>query len=312
MVQECNGRRMKLERITIGGGTLQRMDLPGFGERILRFLVVVIVGYALALVLLRLFEKHFIFFPNYPDRLAGNWSPRGLQNQDALFQSSDGTKLHAWWIPSAGAIFTFLAFHGNAGNISDRAEIYKFLKQIPVNILAVEYRGYGKSEGVPSESALYLDAEAALDYLVVSKGIHSGKIVVYGQSLGTAVAAHLASKHEVGGLIMEAPFPSAGAVARQRLWFFPGLPLLLWGQLDTEKALQSVRAPILVVHCVDDPVIPFQLGKAVYDKAHQPKSFLSIQGQCHEEASIIGPQNYQRQIQIFLSTLDNKGEPIEN
>lgn len=288
------------------------MDFPAAGERILRFFVVLIVGYVLALVLLRLFEKHFIFFPNYPDRLAGNWSPRGLQNQDAWFRSSDGTKLHAWWIPSEGAAFTFLAFHGNAGNISDRAEIYKFLKQIPANVLAVEYRGYGKSEGAPSERGLYLDAEAALDYLVASKGISSGKIIAYGQSLGTAVAAHLASRREVGGLVMEAPFPSARAVARQRLWFFPGLPLILWGQLDTETALEGVRAPILVVHCVDDPVIPFQLGKVVYDKAHEPKSFLSIQGQRHEEASIISPQNYQKQIQIFLSTLDHKGEPIQN
>jgi fermentation-respiration switch protein FrsA (DUF1100 family) len=312
MEQECSEGRTKLERVTIAGCTLIPMDLPGSGERVLRFFALVVVGYVLALLLLRLFESHFLFFPNYPDRLAGNWSPRGLLNQDAWFQASDGTKLHAWWIPAEGAVFTFLAFHGNAGNISDRAEVYKFLKQTPANVLAVEYRGYGKSEGVPSESGLYLDAEAALNYLEVSKGISAAKTIAYGQSLGTAVAAHLASKHALGGVILEAPFPSAGTVARQKLWFFPGLPLLLWGQLDTEKALQSVQAPILIVHCLDDPVIPFELGKAVYTKAHEPKFFLSIHGQCHEEASLVSPKAYQEQILIFLSTISRTTAPPQN
>jgi fermentation-respiration switch protein FrsA (DUF1100 family) len=283
-----------------------------FGERILRFLVLILAGYVLALLLLRVFESRLVFFPNYPGRLAGDWAPRGLPIEDVWFQSSDGTKLNAWWVPAEGATFTFLAFHGNAGNISDRAEVYKFLRQVPANVLAVEYRGYGKSDGVASESGLYLDAEAAYDYLAASRSIPPARIISYGQSLGTSVAAYLAARHEVGGLVLEAPFPSAGAVARQRLWFFPGLPLLLWGQFDTERALRSLHAPLLVVHCVDDPVIPFALGKAVYDKARQPKVFLAIDSQCHEEASIIAPKIYLGEMRNFLSAIEKGAARHQN
>jgi fermentation-respiration switch protein FrsA (DUF1100 family) len=280
------------------------MDVSGFGERILRFVILLLASYALAILGLRVFERHFVFFPNYPGRLAGNWAPRGLSNEDAWFESSDGTKLHAWWIPAEGAAFTFLAFHGNAGNISDRADVYAFLKQVPVNVLAVEYRGYGKSDGTPSEFGLYLDATAAFDYLVTSRGISPKKLIMYGQSLGTAVAARLAARRDGGGLVLEAPFPSAGAVARKKIWFFPGLSVLLRGQFDTEKALESVRAPTLIVHCIDDPVIPFELGKNVYDKARQPKSFLAIEGQCHEEASLVAPKLYQERIRSFISSIE--------
>ena len=279
------------------------MDQPQIGARSLRFLLLIAAGYVLALLLLRVFERHLIFFPNFPGRLAGDWSPHGLSNQDVWFQSSDGTKLHGWWIRAEGASFTFLAFHGNAGNIADRSEVYKFLKGIPVNVLAVEYRGYGKSEGVPSEEGLYVDADSAFDYLVNSRGISAREIISYGQSLGTSVAAHLAAKRSVGGVVLEAPFPTAATVARRKLWFFPGLPLLIWDQFDTEKSLQNSRAPVLVVHCVDDPVIPFALGKRVYDGAPQPKYFLSINGQCHEEASLIGAKAYQTQLQNFLAAI---------
>ncbi|HEV2521260.1 MAG TPA: alpha/beta hydrolase [Candidatus Acidoferrales bacterium] len=282
------------------------MTSPSFGERILRFLILTVAGYVLALILIRVFESRFIFFPNYPDRLAGNWAPRGLLNQDVWISSSDGTKLHAWWIPNENAVYTFLAFHGNAGNISDRAEVYKFLRDVPANVLAMEYRGYGKSEGVPSESGIYLDAEATLDYLVTSKHISPGTIIAYGQSLGTAVAAHLAARQGVAGVVLEAPFPSAAAVARQKLWFFPGLSLLFLKQFDTERALRNVRAPILIIHCTQDPVIPFQLGKIVFEKAQEPKSFIPIDGYCHEEASMIAPALYQARIRTFLSEVGGR------
>ena len=114
-------------------------------------MIVLGVVYLSILLLLRIFESHLIFFPDFPSRLAGDWHPSGLPVEDVWISADDGTKLHAWWIPADGAKFTFLALHGNAGNISDRAYVDRFLHELPVNVLAVEYRGYGKSEGQPNE-----------------------------------------------------------------------------------------------------------------------------------------------------------------
>jgi len=265
------------------------------------FLVYILVAYVLLLSLVRIFESRLIFFPDYPGRLEGDWHPRTLNVQDVWLKASDGTKLHAWWIPANNAKFTFLAFHGNAANIANRAPAYEFLHDLPANILALEYRGYGRSEGKPSEAGLYLDSEAAYQYVVNSKGTDPKTIVSFGQSLGTAVASHLAARHVVGGVVLEAPFPSAARMARQVFWFLPGLGLLVHSQFDTQARLQEINAPLLIVHCRQDPVIPFHFGQEVYDAAHPPKDFLPIEGQCHEEASLIAPAQYRAALRKFLT-----------
>jgi fermentation-respiration switch protein FrsA (DUF1100 family) len=187
------------------------------------FLLKIVVTYVLLLALVRLLEHRLIFFPNYPARLEGDWHPRMLAPQDVWLTAADVTKLHAWWIPSPNAKFTFLAFHGNASNIANRAPAYEFLHDTPANVLALEYRRYGHSEGKPSEAGFYLDAEAAYQYLVNTKHVDPKSILSFGQSLGTAVATDLAARHVVGGLILEAPFPSASRVARKTFWFLPGV-----------------------------------------------------------------------------------------
>jgi fermentation-respiration switch protein FrsA (DUF1100 family) len=280
------------------------MTPPSFQQRAMRLLWLILVSYVITLVLFRVFESHLIFFPDYPGRLSGDWSPKGLLSQDVWLTSSDGTRLNSWWIPNENAVYTFLAFHGNAGNIADRADIYKFLSDVPGNVLAVEYRGYGKSQGNPSESGLYLDAEAGFDYLVASKHIPPQRIISFGQSLGTAVAVQLAMRRDVGGVVLEAPFLSAAHVAQQKFWFFPGLSLLALGQFDTKRALQNVKVPILIFHCVQDPVIPFQMGEAVYKEAREPKTFVPIDSYCHEEASIFATALYQTKLRNFLSSLN--------
>jgi hypothetical protein len=140
-------------------------------SRLVNLLLTILVGYVVALVLLRIFESHLVFFPNYPGRLEGDWHPRTLPVQDVWLTASDCTKLHAWWIPHDQAKFTFLAFHGNASNIANRAPVYEFLHSLPVNVFALEYRGYGRSEGHPSEAGLYRDADAAYLDLVATKSI---------------------------------------------------------------------------------------------------------------------------------------------
>src|SRR6516225_7351752 len=183
------------------------MDAPNaakkhFRNRLLNLLFTILIGYLVVLALVRIFEARLIFFPNYPNRFDGEWHPRALPVQDVWLTASDGVKLHAWWIPHDNAKFTFLAFHGNASNIANRTPIYDFLHSTPANVFALEYRGYGRSEGKPGEVGVYRDAEAAYEHIVNTKGIDRKAIISFGQSLGTAIATHLAARRQVTGLVL--------------------------------------------------------------------------------------------------------------
>jgi hypothetical protein len=270
-------------------------------KRVLGYLVGILIIYAGLLVVLRVFENRLIFFPEFPGRLSGDWHPRGLPVEDVWLRVSDGVQLHAWWIAAPDAEFTFVAFHGNAANIANRADIYEFLWRLPANVLAVEYRGYGKSEGQPGEAGLYLDALAAYDFLAKGRGIPPRRIIAIGHSLGTAVATDLASQRELGGLVLEAPFASGAAVAKRIYPFLPGLGWALKSKFETGKKLASVHAPVLVVHCANDPVIPFALGEDVFLLAREPKTFLRINETCHEEAALLAPEIYRSKLQEFLA-----------
>lgn len=205
---------------------------------------------------------------------------------------------------SPAARFTFLAFHGNASNIATRSPTYEFLHDTPGNILALEYRGYGHSEGKPSETGLYIHADAPYQYLVNTKRLDPKSIVPFGQSLGTAVATDLAAHHKVGGLILEAPAPSASRAAGKIFWFLSGLSMLVGSQFDTISKLKQVTAPILVVQSTHDPALPSRFGQEVYNAAPSPKRFLRIDGECHEEPSLIAPEQYRSTLTEFLAWLD--------
>ena len=275
-------------------------------KRLLQYLAALLIAYVLILVLARVFENHLIFFPNFPGRLTGDWNPHGLGVEDAWLRTSDGVKLHAWWIAPKNAEYTFLCFHGNAANIANREDIYRFLADLPVNVLAVEYRGYGKSEGSPSEAGIYLDAQAAYDYLLKERGIAPRKIVVFGVSLGTAVATDLASQREVAGLVLEAPFPSAKVVARRAYPFLPGLGAVVRSKFDSAAKLKNVRVPVLVAHCSREPVISFSLGEEVFRAANEPKIFLRLEGYCHEEGTLVAPADYRAKLLEFLRLLERR------
>jgi uncharacterized protein len=268
-----------------------------------RIFLTILLAYVIALLVLRLFESHLIFFPDFPGRLGGDWTPPGLAVQDMWITAADHTRLHAWWIPRERAEFTFIAFHGNAANIANRADLYRFLADSPANVLALEYRGYGKSGGRPSETGMYADALAGYEFLTTQKGVRADQIISFGQSLGTAVATRLAAQRKVAGLVLEAPFPSASAVARRAFWFLPGVALLVHGQFNTSAQIQRVAAPVMIVHCRQDPVIPFQLGQAVFQDARPPKVFVEINEECHEEAALLSPARYRGALTSFLDSL---------
>jgi len=267
----------------------------------MRLLAAVAFAYLLILLIFRVFEHRLIFFPDYPNRLGGDWQPKGLPVEEVWLRATDGIKLHCWWIAGEGAEFTFVAFHGNASNMAARADVFRFLRALPANVLAVEYRGYGHSEGSPSEKGIYVDAQAAYDYLTRQRGIRPSRLISYGQSLGTAVAVDLAANRDVAGVVLEAPFPSARAVARRVYPFLPGLSLVVRSKFDTVRKLASIRTPILIVHCARDPVLAFSLGEQVFAQARDPKFFWRVESECHEEASLVAPGEYRARLLAFLN-----------
>jgi len=260
--------------------------------------------YLALVVLLLVFEKRIVFLPNLPGRLTGDWNPPGLPVEDAWLTASDGTRIHSWWIPARDAEFTFVMFHGNAANLPNRAEIYQFFHSLPANVLAVEYRGYGKSEGSPSEAGICLDARAAYDHLTGERGIAPQRIIGFGASLGSAAAADLAAERAVGGVVLEAPFPSAPAVARRAYPFLPGLGSLMRTRLDTAAKLARIHVPLLILHCTHDPVIAIAFGEATFAAANEPKQFVRIDGACHEDASLVDPEAYRSALTQFLGRIE--------
>lgn len=274
----------------------------GMRKSVLSLLAILAVAYLLLLGVFLLFERSLIFMPDLPGRLTGNWQPAGLPVEDVWLTAEDGVKIHAWWIPADKAGVTLLAFHGNAANLPNRAEIYALFRSVPANVLAVEYRGYGKSQGAPSEAGIYRDARAAHTYLTTQRKIPAQRIIAYGASLGSAVAAELASSNAVGGLVLEAPFPSVAYVARRIYFFLPGLGTLARTRLDTAAKVANLRVPLLIFHCTDDPVIPFSFGQEVFLRARAPwQKFNPIRGVCHEDASLVAPAEYLQQLREFVA-----------
>ena len=260
---------------------------------------VLLVALLLVILLIRVFEDRMVFFPE--PALPGDMTPEqaGVQVEDVFLTTGDGVKIHGWWAQTEAAQRTVLYFHGNAGNLSQRLPTIGWLQQLPANVLAVDYRGYGKSEGRPTEEGVYRDGEAAYDYLVQERKIPPEQIVVLGQSLGTTVAVDVASKKPVGAVILEAGFPSAKRVAQVAMRL-PGVWLVMRSDFNSARKLKDVRAPVLVAHCRQDPVIPFALGEELYAAANQPNRFVAYAGDCHEPLYQADPRDYAARLRAFL------------
>jgi fermentation-respiration switch protein FrsA (DUF1100 family) len=224
----------------------------------------------------------------------------GLEYEDVFLHVEDGVKLHGWYIPTSGAKRTVLFFHGNAGNISHRGDSIEIFHRLGFNVFIFDYRGYGQSEGWPDEKGLYADARAAWRYLIHDKGVVPGNVILFGRSLGGAVAAHLASEVEPGALILESTFNSVRGMAREA---FPIMSYLvpLRYDFDTEATLKKVRAPLLVIHSTEDEIIPYKLGRRVYEAANQPKVLVKITGG-HNDGFLRTQPHYEKALMGFLQT----------
>ena len=218
---------------------------------------------------------------------------------DVWLETPDGVKLHAWWRPVNDSRLVTLYLHGNAGNVSHRGAHIREIAAAGSSVLVLDYRGYGKSKGRPTEKGLYTDAETAFQHLI-GKGYRPEQIILHGESLGSAVAVELATRRPAGGLVMEAPFTSAGDVAGRILPFLG--PLVVRG-FKSKKKIARVRAPILIIHGDMDGVIDTDLSRALFEAAPEPKTFWAVPGAGHNDIVEAAGRGYRQRLQAFYSTV---------
>jgi len=262
-------------------------------------IILIVIGLYVALVALAyFFQERLLYFP------LGGFSATpaaiGLAYETVSIETEDGVTISGWFIPAADrACGTLLFFHGNAGNISHRLDSIATFHRLGLNTLIIDYRGYGQSEGKPTEQGTYLDAAAAWRYLVEERQIPPTEIIIFGRSLGGAVAAWLAYTHPPQALILESTFTSVPDVAAQA---YPFLPVRRLGRIDynTLERLPEMKTPLLIVHSRDDNVIPYSHGQALFAAANEPKEFLEIRGG-HNDGFIISTQAYEAKFEAFIS-----------
>ncbi len=253
----------------------------------------------LAVAAFRLFENSFIFAPpRFPE---GFPPPEEFARQveEVWLTTSDNVRVNAWYLANATSQKALLWFHGNAENIGIGLEHLGFYSQVGVNVLAVEYRGYGKSEGSPTEAGVYRDADAAYDYLLEVRHIQPKNIFVYGHSLGGAVAVDLASRRECGGLIVQSSFTSVRDMAR-RTFRIPLLEYIPKSQFNSLAKIRHVRAPILIFHGTRDETVPFFMGQQLFAAAPEPKFFFRIEGAGHNDVIEAGGERLFERFKTFL------------
>ncbi|QDT92963.1 alpha/beta hydrolase [Gimesia algae] len=226
--------------------------------------------------------------------------PENLPFEDAWFETEDGTRLHGWFLghpkPRAVALFC----HGNAGNIVSRGETLKILQERHgLAIMTFDYRGYGKSEGKPSERGILQDARAARAWLASRAGVEETEIVLMGRSLGGAVAVDLAAQDGARGLVLASTFSSLpDAAAHHMPWIFPSLNMTQ--RLNSAGKIGNYSGPLLQSHGDKDLLIPIELGRKLFDAAGGPKQFIVIPGAGHNDPQ---PEEYRRVFDEFIASL---------
>jgi fermentation-respiration switch protein FrsA (DUF1100 family) len=272
--------------------------------------VSLLLAAALALLsvtaLMLAFEKRLIYFPDRRTELRPE--QLGLRAEE-LRLAAEGATLHAVWLPVDGARLNVLVCNGNAGNLVYRVERARLLlQQLGVGVLLFDYRGYGRSTGSPDEAGTYADARAAYDALR-GKGVLPERLVLFGESLGAAVATQLALEREAAGLVLESPFASIPEMARAAYPFLPPVGTLIRTRYETVAKIPRLRMPLLVLHGERDHIVPIAQGRRVFLAAPEPKRFFEVPGASHNDVYVRGGEAYWRVLREFLDGLPASSTP---
>lgn len=231
-------------------------------------------------------EHSIIYFPTN-DQYQENLS---INHEDVFIKTADEKTIHAWFVKNENSDKVILYFHGNGGNITYRVPKIMILHEIPINVFIIDYHGYGKSEGQPSEENLYLDAQAAYNYLTKQKKYLPSQIIVMGSSLGGAVAVHLAAQEKVGGVVLESTFTSVEDMARRNSFLFARPIIWIRSDFNSLKKIGSIKAPLLIAHSKEDEMIPYEMSQALYEKAAEPKKLLLFEKGEHNDLLLLNQE----------------------
>ncbi len=293
----------------------------------LDMLVPVAIAYGCVLVLVFAFQSHLVYYPQIGREIAVTPQAYGLAFESVEIPTEDGERLGAWWVPAPDARGVVLIFHGNAGNISHRLDYLLMFSRLRYATLIVDYRGYGTSTGSPSEEGTYRDAAAAWRHLTEQRGIRPADIVIFGESLGAAVASWLAARVSLisdpsagagrearvpslpsgersgvrgvpRAVILTSTFTSATDLGAQVYWFLP-VRLISRFNYDNLANLKAVKAPVLIAHSRDDDIVPFAHGQRLFAAAGEPKEFLEMRGG-HNTGFIFVREEWVRALGRFL------------
>lgn len=253
--------------------------------------------YAVVLVLVFVFQSRLVYFPEVGRAVAGTPLAHGFEFETHAIGTQDGERLHAWWVPVRDARGTVLVLHGNAGNIAHHVDYVRMFHRLGYSSLIIDYRGYGRSSGSPSEEGTYRNAEAAWLWLL-SRSVEPKDIVIVGESLGGAVAAWLAARVTPRAVVLASTFTSAPDLGAQ---LYPFLPVRLLSRFsyDTLSAIRRVQAPVLVAHSRDDDIVPYSHGRALFGAANEPKQFLEIRGG-HNDSALFTREEWVAELRAFL------------
>ncbi len=272
------------------------VQLPILMRSLVLTLVLAYLGIALFLFL---FQGRLLYLPHVPGRgIEATPDRYGLPWEEVWLETEDGERLHGWWIPATDATRTVLIFHGNAGNISHRMETLRIWHELGWNALIFDYRGYGRSSGRPTEKGTYRDADAAWRHLTEDRGLDPARIILFGRSLGGAVAAELAPRVNPAGLVVESTFTSLPELGAELYRWLP-VRLLARMRYPTLERVSEFKGPVLVIHSRDDEIIPFHHGERIHAAAPGPRAFLELRGG-HNEAFFLAGARYMEGLWEFL------------
>ena len=264
----------------------------------LNVLISVVIAYAAVVALVFVFQARLVYYPGIGREVTVSPLAYGLAFDPVEIRTSDGETLHGWWVPADKARGTVLLLHGNAGNISHRLDYLLMFNRLGHSTFIVDYRGYGRSSGTPSEEGTYRDAEAAWNYLRQARSVRQQDLVIAGESLGGGVATWLAARVAPRALLLFSTFTSVNDLGSEIYWF---LPVRLINRIgyDNLRNLERINAPLFIAHSRDDEIVPYAHGRRVFEAAREPKEFLEMRGS-HNEGLVFTRKEWMAQLGSFL------------
>jgi hypothetical protein len=273
--------------------------------KLLLFVGLIYLGFCLVVWLM---QAKLVWFPGPPP--ARTPADAGLAYEEVALRADDGVQIAAWWIPAGSAgnspIGAVIVCHGNAGSIENRIPLALALRRTGLSVLLFDYRGYGNSEGSPSEDGTYLDGEAAWEHVVRDRGIPASRLVVFGESLGGGVAVELAGRREVAALVLESAFPSVPELGAR---VYKMLPVRLLARIHYDNAAKigALHLPLLVMHSPDDEIVPIDLGRSLFEAAGEPKQFVETTGG-HNDGGFLRSVEAQAALEAFVRNALRSGD----